>query len=90
LINSIYISGEWPIDFIEITMISLKKKPKATKCSDHRTTNLIANTAKRVARILRRGLKGRLRMYSEKISLDLEDEKEIGMLRIISEQTLDI
>jgi len=29
-------------------------------------------------------------MHSEKISLDLEEEKELGMLRIISEQTLEI
>jgi hypothetical protein len=29
-------------------------------------------------------------MYSEKISSDLEEEKELGMLRIISERTLQI
>jgi len=29
-------------------------------------------------------------MYLEKISLDLEEEKELGMLRIISERTLEI
>jgi hypothetical protein len=29
-------------------------------------------------------------MYSEKISLDLEEEKVLGMLRIISEGTLEI
>jgi len=29
-------------------------------------------------------------MYLEKISLDLEEEKELGMLRIIAERTLDI
>jgi hypothetical protein len=32
----------------------LKKKPKATNCSDHRTISLIAHTANIVARILRR------------------------------------
>jgi hypothetical protein len=37
LINSIHVTGEWPRDFIEVTMIALKKKPKATKCSDHST-----------------------------------------------------
>jgi hypothetical protein len=30
LINSIYVTGEWPRDFIEVTMIALKKKPKVT------------------------------------------------------------
>ena len=37
LINTIYEIGEWPKDFAEVTMIALKKKPQATKCSDHRT-----------------------------------------------------
>jgi hypothetical protein len=31
LINSIYITGEWPRHLIEVTIIALKKKPKATK-----------------------------------------------------------
>jgi hypothetical protein len=35
-------------------------------------------------------LKGKLRKYLEKISLNLEEEREMGMLRIISELTLDI
>jgi hypothetical protein len=34
--NNIYVNGEWPRDFVEVTIIVLKK-PKATKCSsDHR------------------------------------------------------
>jgi hypothetical protein len=41
------------MDFIEVTT-ALKKKPKATKCSDHCTISLIAHTAKTVARILER------------------------------------
>jgi hypothetical protein len=54
MINSIYVTGEWPRDFIKVIMIALKKKPKATKCSDHRTISIIAHAAKIVARILRR------------------------------------
>jgi hypothetical protein len=54
LINSMYVTGEWPRDFSEVTMIALKKKPKATKCSDHRTISIIAQAAKIVLRILRR------------------------------------
>ena len=54
LINTIYETGEWPKDFTEVTMFTLKKKPQATKCSDHRTISLIAHTAKIVAKILRR------------------------------------
>jgi len=36
LINTIYETGEWSKDFTEVT-IALKKKPQATKCSDHST-----------------------------------------------------
>ena len=60
-------------------MIALKKKPQATKCSDHHTISLMAHTAKIVAKIFRRRIERKLRMYSEKISLDLEEEKELGM-----------
>ena len=75
-------------------MITLKKKPQATKCSDHRTISLIAHTAKIVAKILRR--------RTEKKIQDLLGEDQfgfrigkgtmnaIGMLRIISERTLEI
>ena len=79
LIYTIYETGEWPKDFTEVTMIVLKKKPQATKCSDHRTISLISHTAKIIATILRRRIERKLRMYLEKISLDLEEEKELGM-----------
>jgi len=79
LINTMYETGVWPKDFTEVTMIALKKKPQATKCSDHRTFSLIAHTTKIVARYLEEGLKRILRMYSEKISLVLGEEKELGM-----------
>ena len=41
-------------DFTEVTMTTLKKKPKDTKCSEHRTLSLITHIPKIVARILRR------------------------------------
>jgi hypothetical protein len=94
LINSVYVSGEWPRHFIEVTMIALKKKPKATKCSDHRTISIIVHAAKIVARILRRRI--------ERKTEDVLGEEEfgfrrgkgtrdaIGMLRIISERNLAI
>ena len=51
--NIIYSNGEWPQDFTEVTMIALKKKTKATKCSNYHTISLIAHTAKIIAKILR-------------------------------------
>jgi hypothetical protein len=93
LINNIYESGEWPKDFIEVTMIALKKKPKARKCTDHRTIRLNAHAAKIVASVIRRS--------SEKKIEDVLGEDQFGirkgkgtrdairMLRIISERDLD-
>ena len=93
LINTIYETGEWPTDFTEVTMITRRKKPQATKCSDHRTISRIAHTAKIVAKILRRRI--------EKKTEDVLGEDQFGfrrgkgtrdangMLRIISEQTLE-
>ena len=52
LINKIYETGEWPNDFLDVTMIPLKKKQSAKKCSDHRTISLISHVGKIVARIL--------------------------------------
>jgi hypothetical protein len=87
--NNIYKSGEWPKDFTEVTMVALKKKPKARKCTDHRTISLIAH----VANVVRRSEK--------KIEYVLGEDQfgfikgkgtrdAIGMLTIILERTLDI
>jgi hypothetical protein len=85
-----YECGEWPKDFTEVTMFALKKKPKARKCTDHRTVSLIAHVVKVVASVIRR--------RSEKKTEDAFGEDPFGfrkgtrdatgMLRIISERTL--
>jgi len=62
LIITIYETGEWPKNFTEVTMIVLKKKSQATKCSDRCTISLIAHTAKIVAKILRRRIERKLRL----------------------------
>jgi len=94
LSNTIYNTGEWSQDFTEVTVIALKKKTKATKCSDYLTISLIAHTAKIIAKILR----GRI---EKKIEDVLGEEQfgfrrgegtrnAIGMMRIIAERTLEI
>ena len=60
LINTVYETGKWPKDFTEVTIIALKKKTQATKCSDHHTINLIAQTAKIIAKILRRRIERKI------------------------------
>ena len=45
MIKNKYEIGEWPIDFNDVTMTALKKKPEATKCSDYHKISLILHTA---------------------------------------------
>jgi hypothetical protein len=94
LINTIYETGEWPKDFTEVTMIALKKKPQATKCSDHRTISLIAHTAKIVANILRSRIEKKIEDVLGKDQFGYRRGKgtrdAIGMLRIILVRTLEI
>lgn len=45
--------GEWPKDFIEVTMIAFKKKPEATK-HNYLTISLNTHTTEIVVAILRR------------------------------------
>ena len=79
---------------MELTMIALKKKPQATKCSDHQTISLIAHTAKIVAKILRRRIEKKIEDVLEEDQFEFRRGKgtraAIGMLRIISERTLEI
>ena len=46
LVNKIYVSGDWPKNFLDVTMIALPKE-----CSDHRTISLISHTGKITAGI---------------------------------------
>jgi retron-type reverse transcriptase len=75
-------------------MIALKKKPKATKCSDHHTIRLIAHTAKIVAKILRRRIEKKIEDVLGEDQFGFRRGKgtrdAIGMLRIMSERTLEI
>ena len=94
LINTLYETGEWPKDFTEVTMIALKKKPQATKCSDHRIISLITHTAKLAAKILRRRIERKIENILREDQFGFRRGKrtrdETGMLRIISELTLEV
>ena len=63
--------------FTEVTMIVLKT-PKAIKSSDHRKSAL-SHIWRRKQEGYLEGLKGKLRGYLQKISVDTEDEKELGI-----------
>jgi hypothetical protein len=93
LINNIYETGDWPKDFTEVTMIALKKKPQATKCSDHRTISLIAHTAKIVVKVLRRKTERKIEdVLGDQSGFRREKETRdaTGMLRTLPERTLEV
>ena len=73
-------------------MITLKKKPQATKRSNHRTISLIAHTAKIVAKKLRRRIEKKIEDVLGEDQFGFRKGKgtrdAIGMLRIISQRTL--
>jgi len=94
LINTIYETGQWPKDFMEVTMIALKKKPQVTKCNDHRTISLITHTTKIVIKILSRRIEKKIEEVLGEYQFGFRRGKGnsdvIVMLRIISERTLQI
>ena len=71
-----------------------EEKTQPTKCSDHRTISLIAHTEKIVAKIVRRRIERKIEDVFEEDQFRFRRGKRnrnaIGMLRIISERTLDI
>ena len=88
LVNNIYETAEWPKGFTEVTLIALKKKPKATKCSDHHTISLIAHTANTVVTTLKRRIQ---RKFEDVLGDQCAFRRSkgtrnaIGMLRITTE-----
>ena len=87
-------SGDWPNDFLDVTMIELPKKNQAKKCSDHRTISLISHTGKIVARILSKRLESKIEEVIEEDQFGFRKGKDtrdaIGLMRIIPERVLDV
>jgi hypothetical protein len=81
LISILYETGEWPKDFTDFTMITLKKKIKTTKCSDHHTVSLIAHTAKIVAKIIRRRIETKIEDVLEGYQFGFKTGKKLGCNR---------
>ena len=74
---------------MKLTVIALKEKPRATKCSDHHTISLIAHSAKIVVRMLRRRIGRKTEDILGEDQFGFSRGKgtryAIGMLRLISE-----
>jgi hypothetical protein len=56
-----------------------KRSQKLENAATIAQSALLHITAKRVMRSLRRRIERKLRVYLEKVSLDLEEEKALGM-----------
>jgi len=90
LFNTIYETRELPKDFTEVTMIALKKKTQATKCSEDRTISLIAHTSKILRKRIERKIEGVLGEDHFGFRGGKGTRDAIGMMRIITERTLEI
>jgi hypothetical protein len=94
LINNIYETREWPKDFTEDTVLALKEKPHETKCGEKRTITRIAHKAKIIAKMLRIRIERKMEDEFGEDQFGFRRGKvtgdSVGMLRIISERTLEI
>jgi hypothetical protein len=71
-------------------VVALKKKPKATNCSNHRTTSLFIHTAKLVWRILRRTTERKTEyVHEDQFGFSGKGTRDTPGMLIISERTLD-
>jgi hypothetical protein len=79
---------------VALTVTALKKKAKATKCKDRHTISWITNTVKTVAKILGLGFERKIEEVLGENQSRFRRRKGAsdtnGMLRIISERTLDV
>ena len=89
MFSNLYDTGERNKDALEVKMTALKKKSKATKCSDPSTISLIAHAVKIVVRVVRI-------MIQIKIEGVLGEDQfgfrsnAIGTLRTVRERTQNI
>lgn len=74
-------------------MIALQKKPKTTKCSDHRTISLTLHTGKVLAKILTGRFKNKIEQHMSKDLFGFQKGRSareaIGVLRIMSDRCLE-
>ena len=89
-IYKIYMSGDLPKEYLDVTMIALPNKNQAKKCSDHRTISLISRTGKMLARILSTRLESKIEEAIEENQFGFRKGKGtrdvIELMRIISEK----
>lgn len=53
-INKVYVSGEWPQDFLRITMIPPQKKLNVMQCKDYKTISIPSHASNIIMKIFNR------------------------------------
>ena len=60
LCSEIYNTGYWPKDLKESIFIPIHKKPKATRCQEHRTISIMSQVSKLLLKIMMDRMKGKI------------------------------
>ena len=93
LTENLYVDGKWPSDFAEITMITIPKKARPTKCSEYRTISLISHASKIVLKVLMRRLTSKAVQYIGEDQLGFRSgcgtREAIGVMRVMSEKVIE-
>ena len=65
-------TGDWPKDLLDYTMIALPKKNQKKKCSYHRKISLISHTGKIVALVLSKRLESKIKEVIEEDQFEFQ------------------
>ena len=88
-----YEKGEWPEDFLETIMITLKMKANVVDCKDHRTISLIVHASKIVLKILTRRVEYKANSFLGNYQFGFRKgcvtREAIGIMRTIGERYLE-
>lgn len=91
--HDIYKTGEWPSDYTKISMITIPKKPRTTKCSEHRTISLVCHASKIMLRIEARRLRSKAEEYIRNDQFGFRSgcgtREAVGCMRMMSERVLE-
>ena len=91
--QDIYVTGEWPDDFTQATIVTLEKKANATECADHRTISLISHASKIMLKVLTRRLEQKVSYFIGKTQFGFRKgcgtREAIAVMRILCEGRLE-
>ena len=91
--KDLYQEGEWPSDFVNLIMITLRKKTRPVKCSDYRTISLVSHASKIVLKVLTRRVTNKAEQFIGNDQFGFRSgcgtREAIGIMRIMSEKMIE-